>query len=195
MTGEHGFEPLDSWWLHVPRLSNAFQLQCFADDAVRRLWWGNQVVGAIERHPVAGERWFSLGRDGLRLIPEPDVEPNGLYADPEAALLHARDAWRARDATVYDALGLDYWVEPRFRRGRGVESLWLGRTHLGLIQPAPGGTWSAFPTEDAPAASEGAITDAAEVTRDGTYPTRHAALRAVQHTWRAHLHRILGVRP
>lgn len=165
----------ERWWVSVPELSDAFQVEMAQGDLVRGLWWGNQIVGRARRTSVQPVRWEALGRDD---VPLPnDDQSDGLHSTAEAALVKARDAWRQRVVTVSERLGEDYWTEPR--PAAGVESLWLGRIHLGYVRLSSDGTYEAFTTSDDP------------IGRN--YPTREDSLLAVRGLWRAHLHRILRI--
>lgn len=171
---------VDRWWVTVPELSDAFQVEMLRSDPGRGLWWGNQAVGgAVRRAP---DRWAATGRDAVSL---PNTEAaDELYPSPEAALIRARDAWRQRTVSLSDALGEDYWVEPR--PVARVESLWLGRIHLGYVRIRSDGSVEAFTTNDEllvphyPAGRQ-------------TFPTHHDGLLAVREAWRVHLRRILHI--
>ncbi|OLT13238.1 hypothetical protein BJF79_20985 [Actinomadura sp. CNU-125] len=168
----------DRWWVSLPVLSDAFQVEMVRGDGERGLWWGNQVVGRALRREHG--RWAVVGRDD---VPLPNgAGTGGRYPTAEAALVRARDAWRQRAVTVSDDLGEDYWVEPR--PVAGVDSLWLGRIHLGYVRQSRDGAWEAFTTND-----ERLTFDRGE---DG-FPTREQALLAVRGAWRTHLRRILRV--
>jgi hypothetical protein len=160
------------WWVSDPVMSDAFQVEMVQGDDVRGLWWGNQAVGHALRHSPRHECWEAIGRDDL---PLPTETANALYPSADAALIRVRDAWRQRAVTISDVLGEDHWIEPR--RARGVDSLWLGRIHLGYIRPAVG-EYEAYTTNDDPV---------------GTYPDHDEALLAVRAAWRAHLRRILRI--
>ncbi|WP_344940840.1 hypothetical protein [Actinomadura miaoliensis] len=166
-------------------MSDAFQVEMERRDCERGLWWGNQVVGRALRHAGEPDRWAAVGRDE---IPLPDHSAEGadrFYVSAEAALIRVRDAWRQRAVTVSEVFGEDYWIEPR--HAAGVESLWLGRIHLGYIRPCTDGTYEAFTTND------DRIEPRAVGTR--THPTREEGLLAVRGAWRTHLRRILRVQP
>ncbi|MBE1537070.1 hypothetical protein [Actinomadura algeriensis] len=170
----------ERWWVHVPVLSDAFQVEMLQDDDERGLWWGNQIVG----HAVRREhgQWAATGRDGVPLPPGAALEVR--HATAEAALIQARDAWRQRDVHVSHDLGEDYWIEPR--AAAGVDSLWLGRIHLGYVRPCPDGTYEAFTTNN-----EQLEPDHSDGRRN--FPTRDEGLLAVRGAWRTHLRRILRV--
>ncbi|MEV5824199.1 hypothetical protein AB0L25_01335 [Spirillospora sp. NPDC052242] len=126
-------------------------------------------------------QWAAVGRDGVHL---PCGAPDGRYATAEAALIRARDAWRQRAVGVSHDLGEDYWIEPR--AAAGVDSLWLGRIHLGYVRQCPDGTCEAFTTDDEQL-------EPVQLGGRKDFPTRAEGLLAVRAAWRAHLRRILRV--
>ncbi|RSN53241.1 hypothetical protein [Actinomadura sp. WAC 06369] len=177
MTGMKETRP-DRWWISVPELSDAFRVEMVQDDRERGLWWGNQVVGRAARQE--DQHWAAVGRDGVPL--PSDAAPDGRYPTAEAALIRARDAWRQRAVDVSHDLGEDYWIEPR--AAAGVDSLWLGRIHLGHVHRHRDGTYEAFTTN-------GERLEPAQAGGPRNFPTRDEGLLAVRAAWRAHLRRIL----
>ncbi|MFV2178580.1 hypothetical protein ACFHW2_40160 [Actinomadura sp. LOL_016] len=171
-----GITETDRWWVHVPELSDAFQVEMTSGDPQRSLWWGNQVVGTAVRHLVTRDRWKATGRDDAPL-PAPGTADT-LYPTATAALIHARDAWRQRTVTVSHDLGEDYWIEPR--TAASVDSL-LGRIHLGHIRPSNDGTCEAFTTNNERLAHQ---------PGERIFPTRQEGLLALQAAWRTHLKRL-----
>jgi hypothetical protein len=128
------------------------------------------------RDTLTSQHWSALGRDFVRLPNE--AADNRLYANALEALTRARDSWRQRAVTISETLGEDYWIEPR--PVLNLESLWLGRIHLGYVRPNPDGRWEAFTTDDDPIGQR-------------IYPTCQEGLLAVQGAWRTHLRRILRI--
>ncbi|MFI0449021.1 hypothetical protein [Actinomadura sp. 6N118] len=168
----------ERWQITVPELSDAFQVEMRRDDSSRGLWWGNQEVGSAER--CVGQRWAGIGRDG-KSLPNEQAD-DGLFPDPDAALIRVRDDWRARPVRVSGVFGDDYWIEDRPLAG--VASLWLGRIHLGYIRPKMNGMYTAFTTDDRPIHTQ-------DTVNDNVYADQDRGLMAVQHAWRTHLRRIL----
>ncbi|MFD0850873.1 hypothetical protein ACFQ07_01390 [Actinomadura adrarensis] len=166
----------ERWWVSVPEMSDAFQVEMVSGDSRRSIWWGNQAVGHATRRATVPERWSAEGRDHV-LLPN-EAAKDLLYPSALDALVRTRDAWRRRTVTLSNVLGKDYWIEPR--PALGLESLWLGRTHLGYIRPTSLETFEAFTTNDDPIGQR-------------TYPARDKALLAVQGAWRAHLNRVLRI--